>query len=777
MPTTIQPILTCDQTTSSDMTVSLTAGGTAYEVYLGVALLERVGAAAESVARKMLVGRLYNAGRTLRELGEQFGHDGRTIKKWASALLSGDIDVIARAFAGRAGKRKTSPELMRYVWQLHRDRHRLGRNYREIIIEKIAEVFGVRISTTTASALFAADPDRCPEPLPPQKRATDLQIGPSASSEESVSVKQSPIALPAQTDGAAPGKQWIHHAGQALFAGEMKGIDEPLQRQFIGQILQGAVNVEQSKTLCAHSLAQFTGPVLSGLKSQRDHLDMLASEAEVHGAYARNAELLSDGPNRGDLFYFDPHTKEYTGQLKVLKGWCGRQHAVVKSLNLDSFHTRSGRPCFICHYSAYYDMRDRFFLSLVRFDLLFDESKRQGRTFVIDRGIYSLVVLRRFGSDAVITWEKGYKGGGWEQSIPTIQFSRSRPGNSSEDQRTTVFECQESPWHRDRSFRRILVRVCREGEEPIELSVITSHADMDMQDVVWAICRRWLQENDFKYLDTHFGINQLTSRDSASFRGRAEFFEDRPVDSPEYRELKAAIHGLESHLAKNLLTLRRAEKQGMALQNATMVLKAEGKRVLSNLKGTLDRLQNGQSIPRAMEKINDGIGQLRRKRQELERRSRKNAEGQTQLQQQAARYEGRIEALEAQLCEAVRKESRLQLLINGDYRLLDTRKKAMMDALRVTAANIFRNIQERFRAIYDNFRDDHVFIRMLSRCSGSMEKTDDAVIFRLWLLGTLQAHRIRAIETLLGQIEEETNAAISAPRAIRLQLTAGPQTV
>jgi len=774
--TTVQPVLPCSQKGSSDITVSLCAGGTTYEVYLGVALLERVGAGPESVARKMLVGRLYNAGRSLRELGELFGHDGRTVKKWAAALRAGDIDGIARAFAGREGKRKISPELMRYAWQLYRERHRLGRNYREVIIAKIAEVFGVWISTTAASNLFAADPERRPAPPGPPKQATGLQGGSSPSTEEAASVKQSPIPLPAQTEAGSSGLKWIHHAGQALFANEMKGIADPLQRQVVGQILQGAVNVEQSKTLCARSLANFTGPVVSGLKEQRDGLDRLASESGVLGAYARNADLLSDGPNRGDLFYFDPHTKEYTGQLKVLKGWCGRCHGVVKGLYLDSFHTRSGRPCFIRHYSPYYDMRERFFMSLTHFDLLFDEPRRRDRTFVIDRGIYSLPVLQSFGHDHVITWEKGYGGGGWDPDAPAVQFSRFRFRNSSRDPRIVVFECQQSPWCRDRSFRRILVRLRRESEDPVELSVLTSHPDMDMQDVVWAISRRWLQENDFKYLDTHFGINQLTSRDNDSFCDLADRFEDRPVDSPEYRELKSQVHGLESRLARELLKLRRAENQARKLEATRTVMNAQRERLLAKLDNALEATRNGKTQAKAEGKLEEELREFKRKRRKLERKSRKNAGKRTELAEEAAATEEQIGPLEARLCEAVRKASRLQLLVDGDYRLLDTRKKSMMDALRVTASNIFRNVQERFRAIYDNFRDDHMLVRMLSRCSGTMEATDQVVTFTLWLPGTLQAHRIRAIEALLEQIQEETNAAMSNARPIRLRLAEGPQT-
>ena len=778
MTTTVQPVLSCDQGSLSDISVSLTPSGTTYEVYLGVALLERVGAEPESVARKMLVGRLYNGGRTLRELSERFGHDGRTIKKWAVALRSGDIDVIARAFAGRSGRRKRSPELMRYAWQLYRERHVLGRNFRQIIIERIFEVFGVRLSTTTASAIFAADPKRRDEPSPSSKRANGLQNGPSLSSKPVGSVKQSPISLPVQRDADVGRAQWIHHAGQALFAGQMATIACPLQRQLIGQLLQGAVNIEQSKTLCLRSLAHFTGPVLSVLKHQRDGLDALACEAELMAVYARNAGLLPDGPNRGDVFYFDPHAKEYTGQLKVLKGWCGRRHAVVKSLYLDVFHTRSGRPCFIGHHSPYYDMRERFFMSLKRFDLLFDQEKRQGRTFIIDRGIYSLAVLQSFAADYVITWEKGYQGGGWVEHAPTIEFSRERPRNNSKDLRHVAFQCQQSPWRRDRAFRRILVRMRRQDEDAaVELSVISSHPDMDVQDVVWTICRRWLQENDFKYLDTHFGINQLTSRANTCFRDCADRFEDRPIDSLEYRDLKAQLQNLEGQLGKALVKLRKAHKHDRDLQQVRSALKARGRDLRSKLKGRLHSLTCGRPEPRNAKKTDEQIRQFHRDCRQLDRKLRASANKLTTQRENVASLEERIEPLEAQHCNAIRKQSRLQLLIDGNYRLLDTRRKAMMDALRVTAANIFRNVLEQFRAIDNNFRDDHALVRMLSRCSGTMTRTPDAVTFRIWVPGTIQPYRLRAMEALLEQAQQQTNDAIPNAKSLRIQLATGPQPI
>ncbi|MEE8576698.1 MAG: hypothetical protein V3T31_05530, partial [candidate division Zixibacteria bacterium] len=243
-------------------------------------------------------------------------------KQWAAALLSGDIDEMARVFCGRGSPGKVSPELIRYAQQLYRERHLLGRNFRQIIIAKIQEVFGVLISATVASGIFHAESkdisvDREPENVATPEQNKDISCVAAAPS-----VKQSPTPLPAQTaETRVCSEQMIHHAGQAIFANEMKWFSDPLQRQMIGQILQGAVNVEQSKTICGQSLANFTGPVIAGLCDQRDRIDAQANLENVLQVYESNAQLLADGPNRGDLFYFDPHTKEYTGQLKVLLVW------------------------------------------------------------------------------------------------------------------------------------------------------------------------------------------------------------------------------------------------------------------------------------------------------------------------------------------------------------------------------------------------------------------------------------------------------------------------
>jgi hypothetical protein len=776
MPHTLQPVLACDKGTASDITVFHSRAGEVYEVYIGIALLERVGTDPETVQRKMLVGRLHNAGIPLRELGEKFGHDARTVKKWAAAILTTDVDEMARAFAGRGGRGKITPEVIRYGRQLYRERARFGKNYRQVIIGKIEEVFCVRISSTTASEIFRLEKARGDPVPPPEKAATGEHTEVISGTEPGPPVKRSPTPLPVQHPGESRRpEEMIHHAGQALFANEMTLFSDPLQRQLIGQVLQGAVNVEQSKTLCGASLSNFTGPVKTVLKAQRDEVDRQAEPEAVLEVYRRNAELLADGPNRGKRFYFDPHTKEYTGQLAVLKGWCGRRHGVTKVLNLDCFHTQSGRPCFVRHHSPYCDMRERFFLALALFDQLFDPENRRGRTFVIDRGIYGLATLQMFDDDYVITWEKGYCGGGWDERRAVVAFMRCRLKNNAGDEQRIFFQCQQCAWRRDPSFRRIIARAAHADGDEIEVSVITSHPDMAVEDVVWSIFRRWLQENDFKYLDTHFGLNQLTSRDSLSFREQAHRFRDRPVDSPEYRELKATVDGLESRLCRHLLHVRKCRKKERELRVELARLAPGRQRLAARLRTAIRQLAEGRTTVRATDRIRTQARELNAARRKLRKRVHNNTETQRKRETEIAELQRQIDPLERRLCEAVRKQSRLQLLIDGDYRFLDTRKKSLMDALRISAANMFRNVQEQFRAIYDNFRDDHVLVRMLSRCGGKISATEDTVKIILWLPGTLQPYRVRAFEQLLDDIQQQVNNRIPPPyKRLHLTLAIGP---
>ena len=333
--------------------------------------------------------------------------------------------MIEQAFSGRKGNVKASGEIIRYMRQQYKLRGLLGKRYREIIINGVEEIYGVKISKRLAGEIFKGvnigrEEEEFSYAGESEKWLKSAHTGGDVRGIRDRSVQRSPILMEEET-----GVFLIHHGGQILFERYM-GYYYGLERQLLIQILQGHINIEQSKGICFSSMRVFSDQLSCVLSEQRSVADKLSAGENIMSLYMRNKELVGDGPDRGEIFYFDPHTKHYTGQLKILKGWCGSLHRPSKVLNLDCFHTASGRICFIKHYSAYYDLRERFFMSLYEFDTLFKEENRIGRTFIIDRAVYSEGCPAKFEKDYLITWEKGYKGDGWEEGKDFIIFEREK---------------------------------------------------------------------------------------------------------------------------------------------------------------------------------------------------------------------------------------------------------------------------------------------------------------------------------------------------------------
>ncbi|MCK5803990.1 MAG: hypothetical protein KAI66_14225, partial [Lentisphaeria bacterium] len=213
MNATLQPVLVCGQSDSTDLSVFLNVEDSTYDSYIGVALLERVDIDPKNLQQKMLVGRLYNAGVAVGRIREKFGHDPRTIKRWGNALCLVDIDEMARVFAGRGSRKKVTPELIKYARQLYRERERFGKSFRAAIILRVGEVFDVRISPTVASRIFRLERESSAVVPKPENRATGAQEETSAGTDGPPSVNQSPTLPPAlANDGEVAAEQFIHHA-------------------------------------------------------------------------------------------------------------------------------------------------------------------------------------------------------------------------------------------------------------------------------------------------------------------------------------------------------------------------------------------------------------------------------------------------------------------------------------------------------------------------------------------------------------------------------------
>jgi hypothetical protein len=93
-----------------------------------------------------------------------------------------------------------------------------------------------------------------------------------------------------------------------------------------------------------------------------------------------------------------------------------------------------------------------------------------------------------------------------------------------------------------------------------------------------------------------------------------------------------------------------------------------------------------------------------------------------------------------------------------------------MDALRLTARNFFYLLMAIFKPLYNNYRDDHVVLRHLTRALGFIQETPTLITVYLMPAMRFSAPTRRCILVFLDRITALINTASGAP-AKRLKIT------
>ena len=261
---------------------------------------------------------------------------------------------------------------------------------------------------------------------------------------------------------------------------------------------------------------------------------------------------------------------------------------------------------------------------------------------------------------------------------------------------------------------------------------------------------RWLQENDFGYLNRHLGINELTSRAHEPYASIGHHLEDRQIQSREYQALRKEKIRAESLLSRLLL---RREKLRKTQAKQTRAERTERNALKRHIKKRT-KMADGSPPPREVKNLRTRLERLMAK-QEANQAKRKAKRD--QLDQRINEQTREAEEAQRRLAESVREESRLQALIDEQYVRLDTRRKAFMDAIRISCRNIFCKLAMEFRPRYNNYRDDHFIVRELTRSSGIIEPRDG--IAKIHLLPTMQfppATR-KIVQEFLAHISHQIN--------------------
>jgi hypothetical protein len=789
--------------------------GKSIHVFYGLELLEVVPEDPEHGAYKLLVGRLYNAGVKVSTLEEVFQADRKTMRLWGRALLSRDPELLQRVLLGREVCRKRTAAVEAYARQRWPQLQAEGcRNYRQKLGEEIERIFGVRLSGESLRLLLkeikdqsGADvkssshpesatetkPAEPPVPLvdqeamaeptseaPPEsvageileaespapgeapgEVALDLPMGErgcSSQSSSSSGVEATSKSSPPNWSPQPGDTYWCDHAGLLWFADGLEGLPgatnprEPLLAQWMGSVLLGAMNIEQTKYLNWDDLGLLLGSVVRFPTPQREQLKRLSTVETVDAVLRWNLARL-DGPPGSDL-YLDPHTKRYTGMQAVLKGWCPAIRWADKAIHSDFVHTSQGHPIYFECTDNFEDLRARFRPLVERMRASLQWSKERVLTMVVDRGIFSADLFEEVIRDPalhLITWQKGYEAQAWPPGPVSGSFGLERRRNRASDVRLYRFEYVDRTWEKNPLLRQLVVRATNPEGRTVQVAVLTDDLERDAEEIIQLIFNRWLQENDFKYLDKHFGINQLTSYRSIKYEELKGQINDRQVQSQAWRDLAQSGKEIQRQQARVLLVQERAQRSENLRQEKIRTLQ--------------EQMQQPGTEETSVKTLSAELVRIKTASRRYETYRQQRQSKLDELHEKLKENQIKKEAVEQEV-------SRVDQLIEQDMVRMDTGAKRLMDAIKVTARNLFYRALAPFKEAYDNYRDDHDYFRQLTLTAGVLRWTGQEIEVHLVPHLNYSPQLTNIIQKLMASLNErKLTLPDGSQRPLRFRLT------
>ncbi len=686
------------------------------EVYYGAQRLETVVDDKDHISYRACLGRLYNAGLKREALSKVFDVDRKTMQRWGKALLMPDAEASIQALRSRHDPRKLTAEVRRFAEVRFEYIYPNNRySYSSRIRQEIYKTFKVALSAESLRPVFAECKRRMSASTSAKSKDDD---GDSGTVEQEADKRGGGIALPPETcnnriehdqiqePAVVPIVRYIHHAGVLLFSCwliRLQGVHEKgvLLKQWLVMVLLGAVNIEQGKYVSWDSLETFLGRTVRGTVEQRRALGEIGQSLGAEAVLRLNAEVTCVA--KCSDFYYDPHTLHYTGMKKILKGWCSNIRWADKALHCDYIHTSEGMPVYVEYADNYQDLRERFKTVIGNFRRTVDMDPSCVITVAMDRGVYGHEVFESVKADPfleLVTWEKGFVAESFDESRRSGSYELARPRNNASDVQLYRFSYIDEKWPKDSSIRRLVVQAINPQGRCIVVSILTTDTKRDAKELIRLMFRRWIQENDFKYLDKHYGINQVTSYASIAYEDLKSTLTDKQMESAETKALLSERRECEKDL---LRLLHKEHNRDNRVMQARALLDVTDKKIEAITASTTYCATKELVVLRKERSRQKAIVTRLAKLDYKEKKQK--------LDQQIA-------ALNEKLASCNHKISKLDYLITQGYECLDTNKKRVMDSIKILARNIFYQALAPFKKNYDNYRDDHEYFRSLTHAPG-----------------------------------------------------------
>lgn len=307
-------------------------------------------------------------------------------------------------------------------------------------------------------------------------------------------------------------------------------------------------SIEQSKHLVGADFREIVGGSFLRLQWLRYGVDELVNHSgfdRAIDAYYRDLLNLTD---HGDgLFYTDAHFSSYYGKRRIPKGYDPRRQMGFRGRNTVYLHNSQGENIYLFESPTNTSLSNDIKQLIGDVERLGMELK--GKTLIFDRGGYSRSCFEylRLKKMYFVTYLKNRKK---ERQVEEREFARyviETEDGGEEVYR--IFEKEKRETHY--GGIRIIVFLADDGRQ---IPVLTNNPYLKKERTVYLLQRRWREENCFKYMIEHFGIDLLTTY-------KTDQAPDKVVKrvNPERREVDRLIQQkrremerLQNELAKQL---------------------------------------------------------------------------------------------------------------------------------------------------------------------------------------------------------------------------------
>lgn len=265
-------------------------------------------------------------------------------------------------------------------------------------------------------------------------------------------------------------------------------------------------SIEQGKHIIGKDFCQLVGGSFLRVQSLRYAIDEIVKTDGFDQALEAYFGDLIRLTEKGDrIYYTDGHFSSYYGKNNVPKGWDPRRQMGFKGRNTIYLHNSAGENIYLFESATNTSLATDI-------EKLIEDVEKLGmdlnrKTLFFDRGGYSqkcFHFLKIKKKMYFVTYLKNRKK---ERKIPEDQFKVCElEMDDGEKKEYRLFE-GERRWAKC-GMVRVIVLLAEDGHQ---IPILTNNPWLKAETIVYLLSRRWREENCFKYMIEHFGIDLLTT--------------------------------------------------------------------------------------------------------------------------------------------------------------------------------------------------------------------------------------------------------------------------